>query len=840
MKFNKKHLCRIGILLGIYALMVLMLMRFQYAYGSNLDWNGQHYAIPDYFRKLFYETGKLFPSFAPNIGAGENIYYLSYYGLYSPIILFSYLFPFIKMSTYIQAVSIIGIAVDIVLFYIFISRKFKDNTAFLLSVLFTFSGCLIFHSHRHIMFINYMPFLLLGLMAVEDYFTKGRNIKVTIYSFLIILCSYYFSIPALLAMTVYGIYCYIKTHEKVTLKDFITCGAGFALRIITGILMAGVLLLPTLAVMLGGRDKTNTSVDIMSLIPKVSLNFISSDTYSMGLSCFLITACIMGIMSKNRARKFLSIVFALLISCPVFVYILNAGMYIEPKVLIPFMPIGIVLIGQAYCDFADGNYKSKPVFIATIIALIWGILFFEGKTHVKTGVYIDSAILIICLLLFFIYNKKGFIKFAIVGFTCVATLISNFSDNMPTLKNLEYNNSDEINSLADIASQDENPVRTSNLINRSKTPNHIYNGRYYNSTIYSSLHNENYNHFYFEEIKNENEFRNSALTTASKSVLFNFLMGEKYLITDENTVNTGYEKVKTLGDVSLYKNDKVLPLGYASSKTLNLSDYEKLTYPERVEALTKYIIVPENGSEQFISNLKKCENLKFETSDGITANNGEYSIDSNKKIKSQIQLDHPLKKDEVLLLKFNVDNSQKKDKNDAKITVNGITNTLTTPSWKYFNHNNSFEYVITTGGKDEINCLEIELSKGVYKISDVQGYVMDYPTISSDIDCFKAEKDKSKGDFIEGNIDCKNDSYFQLSIPYEKGFYITVDGNEQQYQMTDTAFIGFPISKGHHHIKIQFKDPLLNVGKIVSLAGIFLLFITILTELILKRKNRIK
>ena len=88
---NKRHIVRIGILLGIYVLLVLLLTRFKYAYGSTLDWAGQHYAIPDYFRKLFYETGEFFPSFAPNIGAGENIYYFSYYGLYSPFILFSYL-----------------------------------------------------------------------------------------------------------------------------------------------------------------------------------------------------------------------------------------------------------------------------------------------------------------------------------------------------------------------------------------------------------------------------------------------------------------------------------------------------------------------------------------------------------------------------------------------------------------------------------------------------------------------------------------------------------------------------------------------------------------------------
>ena len=42
-------------------------------YGSQDDWASQHYAIPEYFRTLFYSTHELFPSYAPNIGGGESM-----------------------------------------------------------------------------------------------------------------------------------------------------------------------------------------------------------------------------------------------------------------------------------------------------------------------------------------------------------------------------------------------------------------------------------------------------------------------------------------------------------------------------------------------------------------------------------------------------------------------------------------------------------------------------------------------------------------------------------------------------------------------------------------------
>lgn len=837
MKFNKKHFCRICILLGIYVINVLLITKFKYAYGSKLDWNGQHYAIPDYFRKLFYETGEFFPSFAPNIGGGENIYNLSYYGLYSPIILFSYLLPFVKMSTYIQAVSIIGVMADIVICYIFMNRKFKEKTAFLLTLAFLFSDSLIFHSHSHIMFVNYMPFLLLGMMAVEDYFEKGRNIRISVYAFLIILCCYYYSIPALIAMTVYGVYCFIKAHEKFTAKEFFSAAAGFAVRMIAGVMSAGILLLPTMAAMLGGRDSTNSKIGIFQLLPKVSLNFITGNPYSIGLSCFLLTACIMGIMAKNKSRRFLSIVMALLICCPVFAYILNGGMYIEPKIFIPFLPIGVILIGYAYEDFASGNYHFKPLIITTALALVWGVVTVDGHYGTKVCAYIDSAVLMLCLLCFYKFKRKAFITTAMLGVSCISMLVCNLGCKMPELADI--NNTKDIDTLADYVSKDDDLVRTSNMINRSVTVNQIYNTEYYTSSIYSSLHNGYFNHFYFEEIRNENEFRNTALTSASQNIIFKTLMGEKYIISDKDNIPTGYTKIMTSGNLSLYENKNVLPVGYSTDKILSEEEYKKLSYPQSVEALSKYIIVPKKTDGVFKSELENCEEIKLQPCDNIKPENGGYIVSAHKKFKQEIMLKKPLKKNQVLLLKFNVDNNMGDCKEDVSVTINGIRNKLTAPDWKYFNHNNSFEYVINTNGKEEIDRLEFRFTKGNYSISTFESYVMEFPNLSADVDRFKADKSKTKGDVISGSINCTKDGWFNLTVPYSEGFKITIDGKECSPQMTDTAFVGFPIQKGHHEINIRFTAPMLKEGKILSLLGLLLIAFLGIFDITVK-KRRVK
>ena len=137
-------------------------------FGANVDWISQHSVFPEYFRQQFYETGQFLPEFAANIGGGQNIYHFAYYGLYNPLNLPAYLLPFVKMSDYMMAVSILCILVDMVLLY----RWFRGNGASkgnsgLAALLFLLAGPMVFHSYSQIMFVNYMPFLILGFIGID-------------------------------------------------------------------------------------------------------------------------------------------------------------------------------------------------------------------------------------------------------------------------------------------------------------------------------------------------------------------------------------------------------------------------------------------------------------------------------------------------------------------------------------------------------------------------------------------------------------------------------------------------------------------------------------------------
>ena len=174
MKKDKKYLI-------IYILITLgVLIGFScsnYLFGSNTDWLNQHTAFPEYFRKSFYTTHNFFPNFIFNLGSGQNIYNFSYYGLYNPLIIISYLFPMIKMQTYIIGVMLLVTLITTIMIYYFIKEKYDIKIAFISGLLYLLAAPILFNAHRHIMFVSYMPFLLLGLFGIEKYNKNSNNFK---------------------------------------------------------------------------------------------------------------------------------------------------------------------------------------------------------------------------------------------------------------------------------------------------------------------------------------------------------------------------------------------------------------------------------------------------------------------------------------------------------------------------------------------------------------------------------------------------------------------------------------------------------------------------------------
>lgn len=860
-RLNRKDFYLIVTVCFFCLAMAALLTRGKYLYGSETDWISQHAVFPEYFRNLFYETGEFFPSLAPNIGAGENIYHFSYYGLYSPVILLSYLLPFVSMTAYLMAASLISALLSVILFYLWIRKRFDRATAFVLDLMLAFSGPLLMHSHRHIMFVIYLPFLIAALHFVDRFFEKGRVCGLAVSTALIIFTSYYFSVPAIAAITIYAIFRFAERRETENrgklLPDLVKSGGIFAGLILVAILFAGVLLLPTARVLLGGRDAPNVSVGWQDLLPTINTGALTFDPYSLGLSSFLILAIIDQLLYGKPARRFLAIIFAAFLTCPILLYLFGGFEYLDGKVLIPFLPAALLLCGSTLRRLLDGSFRIKTTLPIFGVVSLLGLVLDRSRYH-RRAYLADLLLVIVCVLICTVRRGKiPQIKSALYAKCALplalivplaACVVFNIRDSLTPIADYEVENADDLYALFDdLAEIDPDFYRTAVNIDAVNTPNKTYSAAHYSDTVYSSLHDRDYNHFAFEEMGGENSYRNRAILSRIKSRCFNLYMSDKYWITgDGGYVPAGYTEVAHRGSYRLYRTDDALPLGYATDALMSRAEYERLPYPDRIEALLSYTVVEQDLPDCGFAGSMQAVDISgiFGDCPFLTKTEGGYrfvrSLDPEKTEYIYRYTLPEAPAGGLVMLRFTVDNTVGDQAGDVKIWVNGVANKLTRPDWKYYNHNESFEYAVTLRGESGRD-LVFRFPETDYAIRDVEIWLCDssmLTDLSGRVDAFVRDPGKTGGDEICGNIHVTADGYFNLSFVYSEGYRVYVDGNAVEPERVDSCFLGFPISAGDHEIRISYTAPGLGAGKALSGIGLVCLIGLAVCDLLMIRKGK--
>lgn len=782
MKITKKDLFANIIFIITFIIIYLLLTKNNSLFASNIDFKYQHYLIPEYFRTLFFSTHDPFPDFAFNLGSGQNIYYLSYYGLYNPYILISYLFPHVKMITYLITVNCLIVIISTILFYYFLRKHHhSEKISFITAFLFLTSGPLIFHAKRHIMFINYFPFLISGLFAIDHFIDKNKFSLLILSTTLIILSSYYFSIPSLIVLYLYYIYKHIQKEKNITIKKLLKKTSHIIPPFLISIMISALLLLPTVYTLLNGRASSLKKINLLNLFtPSITTSLLYSP-YSIGLTLISLITLIYFALKGKKETKYLSITCLSITIFPIFNYLLNGTLYINAKSLIPFIPLILILVANFLNIILKNHNQKKQAFIIT---------------------YLILSSLSICL---YTNSKDKLMK-------------------KSDINNQEYQTVNQL--INEITKKDKDIYRINTNLNDPKYINKIENINVRKTTIYSSTSNQNYTNTYNQILNNPIPNRNKFMIDSSSNLLSQIILGEKYIITKQK-LTLGYKLIKTENNINLYENINYLPIGYATNQTISTQEFKKLNYPNNTIKLITNIVI-NNKEKKNIStlNTQKINYTILEKKNlNITEEKQRIKINAKNNAHLKIKLNTDMN-NKLLFISFH---HQKPSNTDLSITINGIQNKLTSKKWKYFNNNTTFHYTI-----ENTNILDIKLTKGTYFLDKFNTYILDYDTIknaNNNINAFKISKNPTKGDNIEGKINVtKNNSYFTLSIPYDKGFQIQLDNKKINYQKSGANFITFPISKGMHKIKITYEAPFKKISLVISSIGIFLFGITTYKE----------
>ena len=773
-------------------------------FGSRVDWISQHSVLPAYFRQLFYSTGQLFPEFAANIGGGQNIYNFSYYGLYSPVILISYLLPWVDMGTYIMAAMIISLVVAVLLFYRWLLQRGISNiVSIFVAMLFMLSGPMIYHSYNQIMFVNYMPFLCLALIGVDRYFDKQ---KVGLYIFsvwMMIMTSFYFSIGGMLVLVIYGIYRYVEV--KMDVKD----GIKFFIPMFIAVLMSAVLLVPTACVLMDGRSTgSGEAVSLWKLfIPHVKLSGLLYKPYGIGLTTLVITVLLSGLIYKKCAEKWLHIASIIVLTIPIFAWFLNGGLYIRGKVMIPFIPLLCFMIAK----YIEKQRKGEISFRAGLIPFIITILI---VCIARKPVYLVDAI-IMALCFGFCYRKKciQFLIMPALVILIVHGVVYQEEFDMSIEPDLYEQVTDENNkALIDKIAKEESGFyrmeQNGSIQEDAANINRVWSTDQYLSSVYSSVYNKEYQSFRTEIFKTDQPYRNILMQSCAHNPVFQRFMGIKYLISDTDI--PGYKKIAE----NVYENDDVLPIAYQTQSVISEEEYRKLEFPYNQLALLEYAVVDDNTGEHI-----NTENL----------NAGLQEVDMLFEDFNYVMEIPEADEGDIFFLQFKVNNHCPSE--DVSVWVEGVRNKLTAESHIYYNGNDKFTYAVPL--KEGQTSINIKLGAGDYELEDEAGYIWKKSVcegqknelVQSE---FIVNKQETKGNIIKGTLQVNNeDGYLITSIPYDKNFEILVDGKKAAYEKVNTAFLGLKIQEGKHEVEIIYHAPGLMIGKILSLIGLILFVLII-------------
>ena len=238
-----------------------------------------------------------------------------------------------------------------------------------ISLLFFIGGMMIYQSCHQIMFVQYMPFLMLALLGIDRYWEKGKTpvyigrVSDDPYQF-------YFVSPEWQDLCCISWY---RSPEKLSVGKVIHFFVPMGVAVLSG----SVLLVPTACALLQRSGSSEASLTDL-LMPDLCLDKSLYNPYSVGLTMLLVTALLAGILCGRIRERLVSMIGVALLVFPVFAWGFNGALYVRYKSLIPFLPLFCYLIAVFLRRMKEGEigrWKGMLVFAATVgVSVLAGYL----------------------------------------------------------------------------------------------------------------------------------------------------------------------------------------------------------------------------------------------------------------------------------------------------------------------------------------------------------------------------------------------------------------------------------------------------------------------------------
>lgn len=862
LKLKENYIYLLSFIIPIILMGIIYAVIGIYPFGNKniitSDMYLQYVAFLSRVKDILSGDAGIFYSFSKSLGgntAGLFAYYMS-----SPFNLIIGLFPKVYIGEVIALITLIKLGLSGLTFTIYLSNTYKkkDITTLMFSLCYCFMAYNI-NFQINIMWLDAIMLLPLVLLGIDKLINENKYKLYVITLFITIISNYYIGYMVCIFSVLYFSY-KIILNNKISLKKIGTFIGSSAL---SGALSAFILVPTVLSLSSGkaefklfesGPEVVIKPVEILAklFIGNYSLKQITGSYPNIYCGVIITILFLLYFINKNISKKerISSGILMLVLLLSVFISTLNlvwhgfdypVGFEYRFSFIISFLAITL-----AYKEFVSNENLSKIKIIVLLLigaaTSIWiSMGNHDGLTKTKilvTGMFF-VAYVILLKVLNKITNKKVIIKVALALFVSVELVINAYSClvlQSYAPREYIYNYINYLQPIVnELKEEMDNFYRMEEVFTNTYDDSMLLN--YYGITHSSSSNDSNTKEFMekmgFKTAPSFEGYNRGGLISVDS------LLGLKYQIAAvraekfssyDYTENNYYEKILEQGEYIVYENPFALPIAFMVNDDLkNVNTSNVNTFDLNNNILSSMV-----QSEEIINKPLEIKEIESNNLTSITKDGETYYKKINQDEDASIIFTVEASDNNPVYMFLRSELYENKINNYNQVLVK-INDSKEFPQFDSGNYN--VEYIGTYEEGNEIK-IEVNLKREQFSLKELQVYSCDvskFAEIYNDLNENTITNTVYKDGYIKGNINVPEDkTLLYTSIPYDKGWSVTVDGIEVEYIKILDGLIGVELNEGNHNIEFKYKTPGLLLGSIISLLAIFII---IFME-IAKKKNK--
>lgn len=788
-----------------------------------------------------------FSSLGYSWSGGLGIGYLPLYAYYlaSPLNIITLLFPRDYLTEAVLVLTLLKTGLAGACFACFLEGVHREKSLVTVSfsMLYALSGYVLAFSWN-IMWMDaiyLLPLIMLGLVKlVRD----GEGLFYCITLAAALLSNFYMAFFICLFTLLYYPVCFFKYHSLKNPSLLIKRTGQFAGFSLLSANFSAVLLLPTYF-----QLKLTSAAD--DIFPKVPENYFDLFDYitrhftaaspsiregAPNLYCGIIVLILLTVYFLSRGirlkEKLLNLALLLLLILSFNINILNFiwhGFHYPNQIPYRFSFVYIFLVlsmgYEAFKRLQEFSGKQTGIICFMVLFMVLISQKFDNSSIEFVTVYLSTAFVILYAVALSInssLNIKPSRKALILLLVVAAEMMANTVAASVKIAFAEgYQNRDGYASgrevseirheISRISAEDKGFYRLELLPSLTCNDPALYN--YRGLSVFSSTAPEKPVKF-FENLGFSSNGINSIRYEGSTAIL-DSLFGIKYLIyRDMNIEERLYTQTGTTGELTTFKNPYALPLGFQTPGELkNFSSNSGLN-PFKTQNLlmegicgVKDILLPaaqEPGNHNNLSITSR--GTEYYSFDRINKDNDStarirFPIDEDRQVYLYYKAPYNMKGSGFVML-----SGKKVEFNPQHSTIInlGFCKDGTSPEMEI-----TFDKSAAETGSFEVYAYSLNLTAFEQAISLIREKSM---TIESFTDTS-----------ITGRVEQINDGLMVMSVPFDKGWHVRVDGQETETLAVDDCLLSFELPEGPHNIELRYYPEGLFEGIIITLASSLIL-----------------